>query len=307
MPYDTGAEERERLAGEGRQRSWWKRFTRQMTRTRLRTARGRRVRVDDQESPEAAPEVSPDVSADDADCSSPGMIGMIGAKETEEAEEAEEAALSELEQALAPVIEPPLRIPRQARSLRTRDGLLRAAETLFTERGYARVTADDIAAAAGVSVGAFYNYYRNKRQILIALAQKRLSDIFAHLRLARMDLTRGDHHTVIREAVASVIASDQRSGLRGVWQQLMSLEPELAPCQAAIRRYALGLLERQLQSARESGDLWPDLDIEGTALAIFAMLDALSARRDHSLTDERLIESVTILIERTLFQPSQPD
>lgn len=213
--------------------------------------------------------------------------------------------LRELERALAPAIEPLPRTPRQARSLRTRDSLLRAAEELFIARGYAGVTADEIAAAAGVSVGAFYNYYRNKRQILMALAQKRLGDIFSHLRLARMDLAHGNHHEVIRAVIASVIASDRRSGLRGVWQQLMSLEPELAPYQAAIRLYARNQLTHQLESARESGQLWPDLDIEATALAIFAMLDMLSGRREAEVPEERLIESVTALIERALFPPDQ--
>ena len=214
--------------------------------------------------------------------------------------------LRELERALVPAMDPPSHAPRQARSVRTRDGLLRAAEALFIERGYVGVTADDIAAAAGVSVGAFYTYYRNKRQILMALMRKRLGDIFTDLRLSRMDLAHDNHHAAIRAAVASVIASDHRSTLREVWLQLMSLEPELAPGQAVIRRYALDQLERQLQSARENDALWPDLDIEATALAILAMLDALSARRDRDLPDERLIESVTTFIERALFPPGQP-
>ncbi len=268
-----------------------KRIVRQMTISQTRTARGRRAQS--VEHAEAAPESSDNVDG----CALTDMDGANGSEELD---------LSELERALAPTIEPLPRAPRQARSLRTRDSLLRAAEALFIERGYAGVTADEIAAAAGVSVGAFYNYYRNKRQILMALAQRRLGDIFTHLRLARMDLAHGDHHAAIRAAITSVIASDQRPGLRGVWQQLMSLEPELAPCQAVIRRYALDQLERQILNAREHGRLWPDLDIEATALAIFAMLDTLSARRENDLSDERLIESVTTLIERALYSPGQP-
>lgn len=212
--------------------------------------------------------------------------------------------LRALQLALEPAIEPYPRTPRQARSLRTREALLKAAEEQFVAKGYAGVTADEIAAAAGVSVGAFYNYYRNKRQILMALAQRRLGDIFTHLRLAHMDLANKDHHTVIRKAIIAVIATDQRPGLRGVWQQLMSLEPELAPAQAIIRRYALDQLERQLFAAQKQGELWPGLDAPATAVAIFAMLDTLSARRDNDLPDERLIESVTLLIERALYPQS---
>jgi len=209
--------------------------------------------------------------------------------------------LSALQAALHPALEDFPRVPRQARIREKRDALLACAETLFVERGYAGATADDIARAAGVSVGAFYNYFRNKRQILLTLALRRLSDIFTQLRLAHLDLAHGDPHGAIRDAIASVVADGGRPGLRAVWQQLMSLEPELAPYQATVRRYALNLIEERLRAAREGGDLWPDLDIEGTALAIFALLDSLSSRRDDDLPEERIIASVTALIERALF------
>ena len=209
--------------------------------------------------------------------------------------------LSALQAALHPALEDFPRVPRQARSREKRDALLAHAETLFVERGYAATTADDIARAAGVSVGAFYNYFRNKRQILLTLALRRLSDIFTQLRLAHLDLAHGDPHAAIRDAITAVVAGGERPGLRAVWQQLMSLEPELAPYQATVRRYALNLIEERLRAAREGGDLWPDLDIEGTAFAIFALLDSLSSRRDDDLPEERVIASVTALIERALF------
>ncbi len=262
---------------------------RQMAISQVRPARGRRARNRERVETEPEAPTSANEGALTSEDSADGLSGLD---------------LRELERALAPIFAPP-RAPRQRRSQRTRDSLLRAAETLFIERGYAGVTADEIAASAGVSVGAFYTHYRNKRQILMALALRRLDTIFTHLRLSRLDLAHGDHRAAIRAAVTSVIASDPRSGLRGVWQQLMSLEPELAPYQAIIRRYALDQLERQLQSARDNGSLWPGIDIEATALAIFAMLDTLSVRRDRDLPDERLIESVIMLIERTLYPPGQ--
>ena len=53
------------------------------------------------------------------------------------------------------------REPQQARSRKKRDALLKAAATMFIARGYDATTSDDIAAAAGVSVGTFYSYFRN--------------------------------------------------------------------------------------------------------------------------------------------------
>lgn len=212
--------------------------------------------------------------------------------------------LSALRAALHPALEELPRTPVQARSREKRAELLRWAEKLFVERGYAATTADDIASAAGVSVGTFYNYFRNKRQILLALTLLRLTDIFAHLRLAQLDLAHGDHHAAIHAAMTAVLAGEQRPGLREVWQQLMSLEPELAPYQATVRRYALNLIAERLREARDVvGGVWPDLDIEATALALLAMLDNLSARRDDDLPDERVINAVTALIERALYPP----
>ena len=246
---------------------------------------------------------------DDASSASQRLPDMGDASEADDlsatpaalAQASETLDLSALQAALHPALEDFPRVPRQARSREKRDALLACAETLFVERGYAATTADDIARAAGVSVGAFYNYFRNKRQILLTLALRRLSDIFTQLRLAQLDLAHGDPHAGIRDAIASVVADGGRPGLRAVWQQLMSLEPELAPYQATVRRYALNLIEERLRAARDGGDLWPDLDIEGTAFALFALLDSLSSRRDDDLPEERVIASVTALIERALF------
>ncbi len=247
-------------------------------------------RPDDGAGPGRDPRAADDVAPDDA---APALDAL------------DEDALDvrALQAALHPALGELPRVPRQARSREKRAELLKSAEVLFTERGYAATTADDIAIAAGVSVGAFYNYFRNKRQILLTLVLLRLSDIFTHLRLAHMDLAHGDRHAVLRAAVASVVAGERSQGLRVVWQQLMSLEPELAPYQATVRRYALNLIEERLREACASGGVWPDLDIEGTALALFSLLDSLSARRDDDLPESRVIDSVTALIERGLFPP----
>ena len=212
--------------------------------------------------------------------------------------------MREVAAALLPALAELPRAPQQARSREKRADLLKTAETLFVERGYAATTADEVALAAGVSVGTFYNYFRNKRQILLALVLERLDDIFTHLRVARMDLAHDDQHEVIHGAITAVIDGSQRTGLRRVWQELMSLEPELIPYQQVIRRYALDQLEERLRLSAEAGKTWPDLDIEGTALAIFTLLDALNTRRDEVISDERIVASVTALIERTLFPPS---
>src|SRR5579871_92032 len=104
-----------------------------------------------------------------------------------------EQHLSALAETLFPARKELPRIPQQARSREKRDDLLKATATLFMERGYAQTTSDDIAAAAGVSVGTFYNYFRNKRQALMTLAIERLDEIFGNIQLAQMDFSHDNH------------------------------------------------------------------------------------------------------------------
>jgi len=64
------------------------------------------------------------------------------------------------------------RIKRRERITKTRrKQILRAALAVFSTRGYGESTMADVAAAAGVGVGTLYNYYSNKRDLLISLMQ----------------------------------------------------------------------------------------------------------------------------------------
>ncbi len=69
------------------------------------------------------------------------------------------------------------RVPTQARAQRTRRRLLVAAEQEFSARGYAGATAKSIAAAAGVSTGSFYQYFRDKDAALRELAIDRFERV----------------------------------------------------------------------------------------------------------------------------------
>ena len=51
----------------------------------------------------------------------------------------------------------------------TRDRILEAALRLFSSRGYERVSVTAIAREAGVSRPSFYRYFKNKRDVLLAL------------------------------------------------------------------------------------------------------------------------------------------
>ncbi len=59
--------------------------------------------------------------------------------------------------------------PRQQRSLEKRARLKAAGLAVFGEKGYERASIEDIAGRAHLAVGSFYQHYRSKRQLLLAL------------------------------------------------------------------------------------------------------------------------------------------
>ncbi len=67
--------------------------------------------------------------------------------------------------------------PVQERSRRTVDEILGAAARILVEDGYSALTTNDVAAAAGVSIGSLYQYFPNKDALLRALVERHLDAV----------------------------------------------------------------------------------------------------------------------------------
>lgn len=77
---------------------------------------------------------------------------------------------------------PATRLIRQLRAKRTRLQLLEAGRAVFAEQGYAGTTVDEIAAAAGVSKGAYYFHFSSKEDVFVALIEEWVKDVSKRLR-----------------------------------------------------------------------------------------------------------------------------
>lgn len=64
------------------------------------------------------------------------------------------------------------RIPRQERSRRTVEAVLAAATDILVEQGPDALNTDDIAAAAGLSVGALYEFFPSKDAVIAILGER---------------------------------------------------------------------------------------------------------------------------------------
>ncbi len=65
-----------------------------------------------------------------------------------------------------------VRIPRQPRGVRTRERIVKAAERLFSDKGFHGTNSKEIAAAAKVSVGSFYGYFEDKKALFIEVLKR---------------------------------------------------------------------------------------------------------------------------------------
>ncbi len=74
------------------------------------------------------------------------------------------------------------RIPRQARAAETAAAILEAAAQILEAGGLAGFTTNAVAERAGVSIGTLYQYFADKKAILLALAQQEIQSTLAELR-----------------------------------------------------------------------------------------------------------------------------
>ena len=76
---------------------------------------------------------------------------------------------------------PKRRVPQQERSRRRVEGLLDAAARIVVERGVAALTTRDIAEAADAPVASLYQYFNDKEDLLLALAQRDMEEMDAQV------------------------------------------------------------------------------------------------------------------------------
>ncbi len=74
--------------------------------------------------------------------------------------------------------------PQQARSRATIDAILDAAAHILGERGWAGLTTNAVAEAAGASIGSLYQYFPDKLALIDAVRRRHFDDVLEVLRAA---------------------------------------------------------------------------------------------------------------------------
>jgi len=77
---------------------------------------------------------------------------------------------------------PPRKTLKAAQSEKTRAALLRIARAMFAENGFAATSLELVAERAGVTTGAVYHQYRDKRRLFQAVLEQIESEVFESIR-----------------------------------------------------------------------------------------------------------------------------
>lgn len=96
--------------------------------------------------------------------------------------------------------------PVQGRSRVTTEALLQATLQVLVREGYARLTTTRVAERAGVSVGTLYQYFPDKRSLVMALKQRYFGLMLEAIRSATAANIGASPETTIRAALAALIA-----------------------------------------------------------------------------------------------------
>ena len=152
-----------------------------------------------------------------------------------------------------------LRVPVQARALRTRAALLAAAEQELSERGHAASTAQSIAARAGVATGSFYQYFADKDAALRDVAATRLQALEQRLSALR-PLNPKTPRTAPRRAVLAMLDAvldyhREDRGLHAVLTERRHVDAELDRLTHASEQRMVGQLTQLLKALGARGDL----------------------------------------------------
>jgi AcrR family transcriptional regulator len=152
--------------------------------------------------------------------------------------------------------------PKAERSEATRAALVAAGRELFAERGYAAVGTEEVVQRAGVTRGALYHHFRDKRDLFRAVYEQVEQEVVESV-AAQMSEPGDPWELLVRGTRAFLDACSEPALMRiglldgpavlgwGEWREIGT-------------KYALGLVIAGLQAAKDAGELRTD-DVKALA------------------------------------------
>jgi AcrR family transcriptional regulator len=145
--------------------------------------------------------------------------------------------------------------------------LLQAAYDLFTTTGYIDTTVNDITDKAGVSLGTFYQYFRDRGEVVGALLHAHTARQVRDHVSWRPEEGRDGLYAVLHQFVSWYA---EEAAFAKVWEEVCHVDEAMADLRRDLGRMFTESVERQLVRAAKAGVIAP-LTPKAAALAARAL------------------------------------
>jgi|GEM_PF-876258 len=152
-------------------------------------------------------------------------------------------------------------LPRSVKGIRTRQMIQDAAARVFTQRGLAQATMNDVAEEAGIASGSVYRYFADKADILHSL-QAAVEE--AIIRESHLPLDHG-RLAIHGQMLAYLDCYERHLGAIRAWRELAAPGSELAAAWNGMRNSFIERSIRVLRYGQTSGIAREDLDMSVVA------------------------------------------
>jgi AcrR family transcriptional regulator len=162
-------------------------------------------------------------------------------------------------------------MPLGPKAQRTRAAILRAAAELFARDGYQRTTVADVAAAAGVSLGTVYQYFRDRADLVAALVHHNVTRMLERTDTAWRVEEGADG---LRRVLTNFVDTYAEAGaVAGIWEEVSHVDDELGHLRRTLGRAFTKAVEREIRRAAKADLVRRDVDPAMAAVALTGMVD----------------------------------
>lgn len=150
---------------------------------------------------------------------------------------------------------------RETKKRETRQAIMQAAMTLFSEKGFEKTSIEELAKAAGIGKGTIYGYFQTKSDILHAFCEDELECLHQEL------TSSADREIPILQQMVSIYMSEFRHITENREFARLFMQQTAFPRDVDLQKHLANednyfkLLFPLLEKAQERGELRKDLDL----------------------------------------------
>jgi len=202
---------------------------------------------------------------------------------------------------------------KQLRAAQTYESLLDAAEVVFARRGFDGAQTPDIARAAGVSTGALYRYFDDKRQLFIEMVARSMRRMHADI-VSRLEpaLFASQNRRQAIERTLDVLFTNVQMGaqLQRVYLAVSLADPDVERLRVEWERSALDavtlLIAELVPRSVVPNPRAAAIVVQVAALEVAAERAGQRPRLDDALPDEEVKAALREMLHRYLFAEVKP-